>query len=400
MKIVNKNREYLITSIMLTITFILMFMVASKLSYTRTNPESNDKGAFLPDGNFNIQDSTTHASILIQSNTELDAFISGEGFPGNGTLANPYIIENLEIDANATASAIDIQNTNEYLIIRNCSLINANSSSAYIAGLKLTNATNINATNNTIFNNRYGVYMLQSSNNTIYLNNVSGNVEHGINVRSISNDNHFFMNIIRENGGDGYIQYLASSNTIEHNNITNNTGHGIHFDKSSSNAVSYNIVENNSQSGIFLDSANSHAIINNNFTANDVGISISSSRYNNVSKNEISLNSLFGIKTDLNTQENNFSQNQILNNTNYGVFLTSSDLNRIVDNEISNTLRGIYMLQSNNNSIIGNNITGTSQDGIYIYSSSNNNSVIGNNVSKNTGTGVMIYTSFNTTIIS
>jgi len=107
---------------------------------------------------------------------------------GKGTWEEPYIIENVNIDAGSspTGSGIFINNSkNDYFTIRNCTVYNAGSEE-YDAGIKLENTNNGTLTNNNCSNNgKNGILMFGlCENNTISGNIVSNlgtnNQDHGI----------------------------------------------------------------------------------------------------------------------------------------------------------------------------------------------------------------------------
>jgi len=87
--------------------------------------------------------------ISISGNAELASFCS----EGSGQSNDPYIIEGYNIDA-STAHGIVIDNTDAYLIIRDCiiengSFINDN----YFFGIHLFSCSNVKIINNTVSNN-------------------------------------------------------------------------------------------------------------------------------------------------------------------------------------------------------------------------------------------------------
>lgn len=62
-----------------------------------------------------------HSPICISGNDALRSFISSEGLSGDGSLSNPYIIENYVINASID-NGIEIRHTNAYIIIKNCTI--------------------------------------------------------------------------------------------------------------------------------------------------------------------------------------------------------------------------------------------------------------------------------------
>lgn len=94
---------------------------------------------------------------------------------GLGTWEQPYIIENVTIDGeNGKINCIEIQNSDTYFIVRNCTLYNSSSSGADYSGIYLDNVANGTITNNTIGNNMgSGVLLCGGSiNNTIFKNTI------------------------------------------------------------------------------------------------------------------------------------------------------------------------------------------------------------------------------------
>jgi hypothetical protein len=82
---------------------------------------------------------TGHSTIYINN---LSSFTSANGVVGgNGTVFNPFIIENWSIDASLN-HGIWIENTNEHFIIRNCYIWNGTNGSAANYGIYLNNLTN------------------------------------------------------------------------------------------------------------------------------------------------------------------------------------------------------------------------------------------------------------------
>ena len=74
--------------------------------------------------NDKIQAAKLYSPISIKGDAELDAFPDKTG---NGSLNNPYIIRDLEIDAGGVGSAIEIHNTKKYLVLLNLTVYNPGS---------------------------------------------------------------------------------------------------------------------------------------------------------------------------------------------------------------------------------------------------------------------------------
>ncbi|MEW5936877.1 MAG: right-handed parallel beta-helix repeat-containing protein, partial [Candidatus Thermoplasmatota archaeon] len=118
-----------------------------------------------------------HAPIRINSNAEFASKAASEGWSGDGTTNNPYIIENYEISAVAS-DGIYIWNTNVYFIIRN-SLIKDGSD--LYTGILLRNASHGTIDNCTSFNNDIGIFLYTHCDYcTLTNNNASNNHMNGI----------------------------------------------------------------------------------------------------------------------------------------------------------------------------------------------------------------------------
>ncbi len=78
---------------------------------------------------------STHAPILITSNEDFEA----QGWPGNGTASNPYVISGLHIGTSEVA--INITNTDAHFVIEDCVLVNQVDRTDLVTGIGLTNIT-------------------------------------------------------------------------------------------------------------------------------------------------------------------------------------------------------------------------------------------------------------------
>ena len=200
---------------------------------------------------------------------------------GSGTLADPYIIENLVLDANGSESCILIRNSNVYFTIRNCKMFNA-----LYRGIGLFNVERCEIINNEIFNNTLGITLENCEwsfilgNSMIYnqvgmlveqcgFTNISENLilygHSGINTTA-SGASIVSNNTIKYNG-NAISQIVSNYSSIYYNNIVNNTG-GIYLDTTFNFQIFQNILENNSRNGIFMRSCTQNLIFQNEFISN------------------------------------------------------------------------------------------------------------------------------------
>ncbi|MCK4381166.1 MAG: right-handed parallel beta-helix repeat-containing protein, partial [Candidatus Lokiarchaeota archaeon] len=342
---------------------------------------------------------------------------------GNGTIHNPYIIENVTIDVNSNYDfCIRVNNSNKYFIIRNCTV-----SKAYLTGIALWNVNNSKIINNYAFSNSYvGIGLLDSYNNSISKNNVTGNLIGGIGLGN-SCYNFIIENIANSNDGYGIGLGDCTNNTISNNTANYNSKSGIGLGDCTNNTISNNTANYNSYVGIGLLSSNNNKISENNVTSNsEGGIGLSLSDYNAISNNTANNNNKYGISLEFSdnniisgnslyynsiggifiqySDDNSVLNNIAVHNDDYGIRLYSSD-NTIVSNNVasSNSGHGIYLYNSYDNTISQNTLNYNSAmgDGIYLYNSYDN-TISQNSISSNDGSGISLrysdynYISFNT----
>ena len=90
---------------------------------------------------------------------------------GNGLWNDPYVIENLTINAHNSGSPIYIKNSKEYFRIKNCTVFNSEKI-LYKAGIYLDNVFNGSLIRNKVYNNSDGIYLTDCSNISISRNNI------------------------------------------------------------------------------------------------------------------------------------------------------------------------------------------------------------------------------------
>ena len=334
-----------------------------------------------------------------------------------------------------------------------------NSGGGWISGINIENCNGTLIKNNEIANNRFGIYLKNSSRNIIYGNNltnnndcifldkgcsnntVSGNNitnnEHAVDVRDYSNNNVISENNITNNRWNGIYLFNSSKNVISGNNITNN-GDGVSlYGFSSNNSISENYMINNTL-GISLYDSSNNSITGNHITDNEWGINVGGSSNvisgNLMNRNKYNLDVSGDVWSHLIDASNlvdgkpvHYLVNQkdlvinppiypqvgylaLINSINItvegltltkngqGVLLYNTNNSRIVNNNIINNYWGISQAHLSNNAIQGNNIT-NNWVGIWIYYSSYN-SIVGNNITNNDGDGIRINNDANNNTVS
>jgi len=154
----------------------------------------------------------------------------------------------------------------------NSRIENVNASSN-IFGIWLDDSSSNTLTGNTAdSNDGYGIRLNSSSNNMLTGNDASSNNECGIDLYNSCNNNTLASNTANSNKGDeGYGISLddSSNNTLANNTANSNYGYddgcGIRLDRSSNNELANNTANSNDDYGIYISSSSNNRIYNNYF---------------------------------------------------------------------------------------------------------------------------------------
>ncbi|MFX1392585.1 MAG: NosD domain-containing protein [Promethearchaeota archaeon] len=285
------------------------------------------------DGSVEIRDKTKLKTPRI-SGAFTESFIHIDGnwsdalgkgwFSGDGSWGNPYVIENVTIDASnsPTGNGIFLNNSkNVYFIIKNCTIYNAadgirlentnngtllkNNCSNNNIGIRLYNNCVNNTISNNIINDTTGEGILlreQCNNNTIELNTVCGTYDFMIRIRNNCDNNTILGNtiisiqnaiLVQDYSDNNYILenkitgcniyiYNCTNNCISRNIINGGTGIGI-VRNCNFTFASENIIKNSPGSGIRIEvSSNNNTIFNNSIVESGTeGIILGSNCNNN-----------------------------------------------------------------------------------------------------------------------
>ncbi len=260
---------------------------------------------------------------------------------GAGTSGDPYVIQDIEIDANG-GFGILIGNTTEYFRIENVVIYDsgspaANSSivldnvdnghllwndlsdSAY-CGIQMNDCNNFVIEHNTINNNgNRGMNVLYCTNIEIRHNILIGNGQYGIN-HYYSDVCEIWNNSFSGIGGQNYGVYVYHSddNIIRNNTFTNHNSYGYYgVVDVRSNVTNNEFIDN--AGGIFgLISQDSDIMYNNITGSSGSGIFFSACDNMWVEGNRI-INNRYGFNLGINCDFNTLTKNIFQDNTEYGV---------------------------------------------------------------------------------
>ena len=295
-------------------------------------PGSAGTNDYLPI--WNIQE-PIEINDLPSSSNDWEWAVSQPWCNGSGTELNPYIIEDMNIDANLTDSCISILNSEAYFIIQGCKLFNS-SSGVFDGGVFLQNVTYGTIIGNEFNNHRNSaVYGLLSNNMTIS-DNIFNNHRHGIYLEG--NYNEILSNSIYGDGsGSGIVfQGIFHDNLIEANTIEN-CWQGMFIFNADNNTFIGNTALKNMQHGIALTA-----------TADD----------NYFLDNFVLENMLSGIIID-NSVNNIIEGTRAIANQQNGIYLTNADYTTIYHNRlIDNINNGVHLAIGSDNNLIYRNFFG------------------------------------------
>jgi len=215
-----------------------------------------------------------HEPISINGNEDFHLQAATNGWSGNGSLNDPFIIEQYSIDGLETSrSCIHIENVDLHFVIRNCKISRASSYGMLIESSNNGIFTNISVTSNGI----NGIWLNRCQNSTIFENSLYFNGELGIRLLNCFNVS--VTGNIAAGNGIGISHEYSSFSNISFNVFSNNTPDqssfwypgGIKLYRSNNNMISYNSVSNNNGYGIGLIDSRYNTIFKNNFVSNNDG---------------------------------------------------------------------------------------------------------------------------------
>jgi parallel beta-helix repeat protein len=358
------------------------------------------------------------APILISSNTDLENLKLDGKITGAGTEDNPYILEDLVFDTDFSGTAIDVEDTNAYLIIRNCTVLNSgtsnpdsaifidrcsniiimncildnNEDAIFVGGFDNTVINNtilhtksyaisISGHHNKILNNTFMYnddYVISFDlSNSIIAGNVMTNNHGGMQAES-SFSNYIFNNEVSgSSGGDGIKFYDSNDNNITMNTFLDGSA-GISLWNSENTIISDNFISKTHDNGVQIFDSINTLIIDNNISDNEgYGILLENSPDSEIQNNNVSNSGSDNIflmgSSDVLISENSVSYSD------WGIGLIESDYVEISLNIILNNNWGIFLRSSNKNNITKNTIT-INANGIYLEESSRNNLIYFNDI--------------------
>ena len=328
---------------------------------------------------FTLATQSPHGPIAVASDAEFASLAGIEGWSGNGSSNNPYIIQDYFING-TTGVGVNISNTRVYFVIRNVWVNRTMGAFPNGMGFQLTNVTSGVLTNNTASQNtNYGFYLYNSSLNQLANNSAMNNTNYGFYLQS-SSTNTLASNSASNNTIYGFYLQSSSTNTLTSNSASGNI-YGFLLVSASSNVLTSNSASNNSNYGFYLSGSNSNVLTNNSASNNsNYGFYLVSSGSNVLTTNNASNNSNSGFYFDV-SSSNVLTNNSASGNSDDGFFLSDSNSNRLIKNiATGNELNGFHVTASSGNALIENEAVYNSMRGIVLLSASSFENIIYSNL--------------------
>ncbi len=313
--------------------------------------------------------------IRVDSDAEMTAMDISEGWPGDGSVGSPYIIEEYDIDGTGYGYCMYIGNVSFSFIVRNCSLHRASGNFDnwnYDSGLYIYNSPNARVDNVTSYLNAgYGIRIQDSNNAEVKFSNTHMNDYYGIYFR-YSDGGQILNNTADYNFYSGIIIYQSDNIKIIGNTMERNDLYGIYVDGCQYLQTTDNWLFDNNDYGIYLINSADCNITGNFISQHDkVGIYIYNSDWCNASDNDVLFSGLAGILASPTSSNNIIKFNRVARNPLYGIqigdVMGAATFNDVNNNTVNDTaFFGIYVLNSQNNEIHGNTVFDNGEFGIYI----------------------------------
>ena len=352
-----------IISILLFLTSIFVRSVnfQSSTIYDKEIVEKND---------YLIKPLISSDSIIIYSDIDLLEY----NFPGNGTLEDPFRIENLSIQNENYG--IYINHPQHYFVIQNCYIDsctfggivlkkitsgygnithNTINNSDQGSGIFLQECSGLLVKNNTCSYNINGINVRLTENCSISDNTCSSNFNNGINVEFDSPNCTYTNNVLIDNVEFGFLSQQAQGSKLYNNSLSNNTF--AIYEDTLIDYLRFEMLGNriNNKSIIYL--TNSYSLTIN---STDIGaLYLMNCSFILVENLKIESNYI-GIHS-FGSNNCTFKNNEFQNNFQVGLFIQNSNYTEITKNNFTNYVGGSGFLLTNSFyvSITENNFTYT-----------------------------------------
>lgn len=297
--------------------------------------------------------------ILIESDQDFE----GQGWPGDGTASDPYVIAGKTIRSLEDRPCIEIRNTTVAFTVKYCNL----ESSSGEPAIRLIGVRNALIQNSTIRSKTRGIEAVDVSYSAFIDNSISGFVNAGSDVVEITSQEGIFGvgGEGNEFSGNRFSNILVEAlrlrfmdNSYITNNVISNSKVGVHLFESSYSIIFGNEIFNSGYGGSLVS-------VNN-------GIEIDGCGALTINDNLIHDNAGYGIQL-VQSYETTIHGNIVLNNTLGGIYTESSEYISVMNNTVANnggagvSFIGVSWNHFDNFLLETTYIHHNSASGIYLY---------------------------------
>ncbi|UCE11251.1 MAG: right-handed parallel beta-helix repeat-containing protein [Candidatus Thorarchaeota archaeon] len=298
-------------------TLLLVYLLTGQIGFSLQESET-----FIhcpPTGNGTgfsfITSYNSSGPIEITSNADFVAQATANGWSGNGSLEDPYVITDLNItSASHDDVLMSISDTRVHFSVE------ANLIVGGLIGIRLLNVTNGEISRNIVHS---------AMSNGLFM--------------GLCNDCSVSENVMRDNGGLGILADYSEFCLFSGNIITDNAASGFHLRDSPNNTLSENVICNNTDIGLILGHSLDCTIDGNVVFNNSLrGISLEESGFTAVTGNTIYDHVGSGVKIEGGSVSGHISGNTFYRNDFTGLRILSGHFtvqeNNFIDNGVSHSL--------------------------------------------------------------
>ena len=238
-----KNCIYISLSLIIIFSSVSGHLANSQITSSPFQLVSSPSSPSSPNSAQILQD-----SIFIDGTDSNHNWDNYNFITGTGTVSDPYHIENLIIEIDGDDNGIFISNSDETLLIKNCTILHKNEISSdklmSSIGIYFKNCTNIQVKGCSAIKNSYGILLSNTTNILIEESIFNNNKMAGI-YSNHSSKNYFKENDIQQNNNTGFLLEFSNENTLSANIISKNYYYGIYLRNSNYNIIRDNFIQDN-----------------------------------------------------------------------------------------------------------------------------------------------------------
>ncbi|MHA1993375.1 MAG: NosD domain-containing protein [Candidatus Hodarchaeales archaeon] len=224
-----------------SVMVLLIHLISFGIYFSSIDPSFQRSIEYTSEYNFRISRSSlksNHMSIALSGDSDLDSMAISQGWVGNGSASNPYIIAGNIYNAEGENPVFSLQHSRKFLRIEDCTFSISDSYGLYLnnvsnfmilnskitqvtGGMRILSSNNISIIDNSITDNGWSAISVRSSNNCSISGNLISSSRNGLFVEN-SKELEIFNNVFWENSRRGIFLLYSSHNDIFMNDFVYN----------------------------------------------------------------------------------------------------------------------------------------------------------------------------------